>query len=122
MGVVGEVLPKFGLTAALCRALAAGAAGAASPQSALAGRSFMAAGALTAVQVLVLATAGVIAPAVVASMAKTDRPMAAAEKPLRIAFPPRGEFRWRILPADTVCIRRLAGILTDLPTPRKQTE
>ena len=39
----------------------------------------------------VLARAGVIAPAVVVNMAKTDKPIAAVVKPLRITIPPRGE-------------------------------
>jgi hypothetical protein len=36
----------------------------------------------------VLARAGVTAPAVVVNMAKTDKPIAAVEKPLRITIPP----------------------------------
>src|ERR1039457_1669283 len=88
INVVGEVLPKFGLNAAACRPLTA--VGAATPQSADAGRSFTAFGASTAVHVPVLADAVETAPTVVVSMAKTDKPMAAAERPLRITFPPPG--------------------------------
>src|SRR5450432_58492 len=85
INVVGLALPKFGLNASSCSPPAT--AGAATPQSAVAGRSFRSAGPLTAVQVLVLADAAVTAPAVVVSMAKTDKPMA-ADKPLCMAFPP----------------------------------
>src|SRR5664279_6489800 len=68
INVVGLMLPKFGVTAAACRPAAA--AGAATPQSAVAGISFMPAGALTAVQVPVVAAAVVTAPAVGVNIAK----------------------------------------------------
>src|SRR5450755_1629179 len=96
--VVGETPVKFGLNAAACKPLTAGAGW---PQSADAGRSFIALGASIAVHVPVLADAAEIAPAVVATIANTDKPTAAAEKPLRITIPPRGQDHGRVRPRVT---------------------
>jgi hypothetical protein len=52
-------------------------------------------------------------------MAKTDKPMAAAEKPLRITFPPRGEITGAFGQGRPA---HLPGILTEMLTARKQTE
>ncbi len=99
MTVVGLALPKFGLSAAACRPLTAAVV--VTPQSADAGRSFNARGASIAVQTPVLADAGVTAAAVVVTIAKTDKPMAAVEKPLRITIPPPGRYHWRVRPRAT---------------------